>query len=224
MNNSLFASLFLVLLIGSAVAGSHDVILVGGGGSASILALRLTENPDVKVKMIERGIDRCDAFSEYVGFYGAFTTHLSNQSIVPDILEKSIYDEHIFTRELDTRSKRLISPRMLGGGTLRNGNAFSRLSAAEMEQLGSPLWTFNATTDDWKRLITYGKCLTGPCDTNAHGTTGPLESNTFEPDSNMAVIKQAYMDGFGLPIIDDSNDGTNLGISNMHRNIKVLPS
>ena len=111
---------------------------------------------------------------------------------------------------------------MFGGGATRNAQAFGRMSANEMLGFESYLWTFNATTDDWKQLFSYQKCLTHEgCDTNAHGTVGPLHDNTFEPDSILGGMADLFMAKFGMKWIDDSNDGTNLGMSVMHRNIKV---
>lgn len=211
--------LVLICCIFCCLAKNYDFIIAGGSASGVTLAYRLTENPSVSVLLLERGSNLCEQFSDTVGFYGSFTT--TPQSELPDILERSIYDRHFFTREINTQSVYVPLPTMLGGGALRNGNAFGRMSVEELAGFNSPLWTFNATNQDWKDLLTYRKCLTGNCNTFAHGTTGPLQYDTFELDNILELVADAYASQFNLTWNDDSNDGSILGLSVMHRNIKV---
>lgn len=217
---SLLFKLLFIAFAANAAAKSFDFIIIGGGSSGSMLAYRLTENPSVSVLMLERGEDRCETYHNIVGFYGTLMT--ADPAYMPNILSKGLDDRHFFTNEINMRSTYITVATMLGGGASRNGNAFGRMSAAEMEGFNSSLWTFNATTDDWKALFSFDGCFEGPCDTNAHGTTGPLRYKTFPLDPVLQTVNDTYSLHHGLGWDNDSNDGTNVGFSLLHRNIKTV--
>lgn len=218
MSTAVIFKLLFISFAVNAAAKSYDFIIVGGGSSGAMLAYRLTESKSTSVLMLERGEDRCDTYHGIVGFYGSLMT--ADPDYMHNILSKGIDDRHYFTNEVNRRSSYMTVATMLGGGATRNGNAFGRMSAAEMEGFNSSLWTFNATVEDWKDLFSFDGCLEGPCNTEAHGTRGPLRYKTFPLDPVLQVVNTTYSVHHGLAWDDDSNDGTNLGLSIMHRNIK----
>lgn len=211
--------IFVSLLITIVLSKNYDFIIIGGGAPGSVLAGRLSEDPNTKVLLLERGEDKCDVFENIVGFWGG--PNNAPLSEIPNLQSKSIYNRHMFSREVNTMSRYIPMPFMHGGAAIQNGNAFNRLSAEELEGFNSDLWTFDATNEDWKELFRYEQCLTSGCNTTAHGTTGPLTVNTFSPDSVLAVSQSAISSVFNLQPNEDSNGGNNRGMSIMPRNIKV---
>lgn len=208
-----------VVLISLSFARRYDFIIMGGGSPGAVLAARLSEDRKTKVLLIERGDNRCELFKNIVGFWGTSTT--VPPPLIPDFFERSIYNEHYYTREVNTVSRYIPVPYLAGGAGTTNGNAFSRLSADELNDFNSPLWTFDQTTEDWKDLYTYQQCVTSSCNTTAHGTRGPLVVDIYPPDNVLALVNNTLAAAFNLTWDEDSNDGTNRGISLMHRNIKV---
>lgn len=220
MSHLSIVGFFAIFYLSIASAKNYDYIITGASGAGSLLAYRLSENKKNKVLLIERGDDVCDVLSDAVGFWNSVFTLPPEE--IPDIASRSIYDRHWYTREINTQSVYVPVPTMLGGGVLRNGNAFGRMSSEEMAGFNSPLWTFNATTQDWKDIFTYNQCIESTCDTNAHGTSGPLLVDSFGLDSNLVNVNSVFQQQFGLQWDDDLNDGTNNALGLMHRNIKVV--
>lgn len=212
-----------IFLLGLLLLGAYaeDFVVIGGGSTGSVIGGRLSENPKEQVLILERGEDRCHIFEDIVGYW--ISDFNERPEISADLREKSIYDTHYYSREINQVSRYLPMPFQAGGAALRNGNAFSRLTESELAGFNSSLWTFDATTNDWKDLFYHVPCTTSAgCNPDAHGTRGILHTNTFPPDANVALARDAMMEYFNLSWNNDSNGRSNIGVSLMHRNIKVV--
>lgn len=216
-----WALLILGLLIASASAKSYDFVIVGGGSTGSVIAGRLSENKKTDVLLLERGEDRCHIFQDLVGYWNADYNERSELSA--DFRSKSIWDTHYYSREIDQNSRYLSMAFQAGGTALRNGGVFGRMAEADLARFNSSLWTWNATTEDWKDLFYHELCNTNAgCNTEAHGTRGILHTTTYPPDENVELARDALMEAFNLSWNPDSNSRSNFGVSLMHRNIKVV--
>lgn len=113
-------------------------------------------------------------------------------------------------KELENMSFGVLIGKVVGGGSVINGMAFDRASAADYnawEQLGNPGWGFNGLLPYFKKSTTFTPpTLTGPefnitCDASYYGTSGPLQASfpNFEyPD--VKTIWEAYRsEGYTSP-------------------------
>lgn len=90
------------------LAQSYDYIIVGGGTAGLCIAARLTENPDVKVGVLEAGQDRTDDPQVYT------------PSLYPTMIGREKYDWCFETVPQDGASgKKYSMPRgkLLGGSS-----------------------------------------------------------------------------------------------------------
>lgn len=62
------------------VSQDYDYVIVGGGTAGLCVAARLTENPDVKVAVLEAGADRMD------------DKQISTPSMYPTLIGREKYD------------------------------------------------------------------------------------------------------------------------------------
>lgn len=165
-----------------------DVVIVGGGPAGSVLATRLTENPDRTVLLIEAGPDYGDDLGNWP----------------PELLfsQEQPLESHSWGLRDAGNGMPLPRARLLGGSSAVNACYWIRGSASDFddwEALGNPGWGFDGL------LPYFLRAETDPLGGSLHGSTGPVKVWRTEKWSqgDLAVTDAAV--ALGLAKVDDVN-------------------
>ncbi|PVF95344.1 alcohol oxidase [Serendipita vermifera] len=189
---------------------SYDYVIVGAGASGLTVANRLTENPWVKVLVIEAGDLDAGEDEILIPRYalGAPAKYFYNIPSVPQ-------------PGLNNRSELLTAGKVVGGGTAVNGMFMPRGAKADYdiwEDLGNDGW-------GWSDLLPYfikSETFTPPpaalaqefgitYDMRYHGTRGPVQSS-YPPFLYPAVkLFLKAIQQFGSHVPNDYASGDALG-------------
>ena len=171
----------------------YDYVIVGGGSAGCVLAARLSENPDVRVLLLEAGgRDSHYLISMPIGFAKMTDgPHTWGFATAPQ--------RHANNREIPYAQARVI-----GGGSSINAEVFTRGNPADFDRWardeGSAGWSFS----DIQRYFVRSEkntFLSG----DWHGTTGPLGvSNIPDPQSMTRAFVQSCQEA-GIPYNPDFN-------------------
>jgi len=171
----------------------YDYVIVGGGSAGCVLAARLSENPAVRVLLLEAGgRDRHPYIHMPVGFSkmtsGPFTWGL-----------KTAPQRHANNREIPYAQARVI-----GGGSSINAEVYTRGHPADFDRWaneeGAAGWSFKEVQPYFLR--SEGNTILAG---ELHGTDGPLGvSNLPDPQRTSRAFVQACQE-FGMPYNPDFN-------------------
>jgi len=177
----------------------YDHIILGAGSAGSILAARLTEDPDRSVLVIEAGPDYAtiDSLPSEVKYGYATAT---------DIMT-SDHNWQFIGKGTPTATEVLI-PRgkVTGGSSAINGQVFLRGVPEDYNlwaQSGNDAWGFEDCFEYFKKLETdldFGE-------TDVHGGSGPIRMRRFkreEMNPDQQAFYQAALDA-GIPDSPDHN-------------------
>ncbi|KXN86109.1 Oxygen-dependent choline dehydrogenase [Leucoagaricus sp. SymC.cos] len=182
---------------GSTEQGHYDYIVVGGGTAGCVLANRLSEDPDVKVLLLEGGNAR-----------------LSWATRVPLLSTNFMGDENTAynwpsaptTGLADSRSLNIVCGKGLGGGSAINSMNYTRGLPLEYDlwsKDGRKGWSFNEIKDYFKKSE---KFVSTPKGTH-HGTDGEwIVRDMGDPYFPTAHACVEACVSLGLPYTDDIND------------------
>jgi len=171
---------------------SYDYVIVGAGSAGCVLAARLSEDPDVKVALIEAGPpDSMDNIHVPLAFAQLFKTRVDwdySTGPEPELQQRRIY---------------LPRGRMLGGSSGINAMIYIRGHRADYDEWrddGHAGWGYDDLLPYFKRAEDNERGADA-----FHGAGGPLtvsESRSKHPwmDSFMAAVDDA-----GLPRNPDFN-------------------
>lgn len=179
---------------------AYDYIITGAGSAGCVLAARLTEDPDVKVLLIEAGgSDRHPFFHMPAGF-AKMTKGIASWgwSTIP---QKHMKDRVFWY----TQAK------VLGGGSSINAQVFTRGNPKDYDEWaaldGCKGWSFRDILPYFKRSEDNQRF------SNAyHGTGGPLG---VRAPINPLPINEAFIRAgqeYGLPYNPDFNGANQLGV------------
>lgn len=144
------------------VQNAYDYLIIGGGSSGCVLAARLSEDPDVKVLLIEAGgRDRSMLFHMPAGF-AKMTKGIASWgwSTVPQ-------------KGLNGRSLWYTQAKVIGGGSTINAQVYTRGNARDYDR-----WSDEYGCDGWsyRELLPYFKRAEGNerFHDDYHGSEGEL--------------------------------------------------
>lgn len=177
---------------------AYDYVIVGGGSAGCVLAARLSEDPSVKVCLIEAGgRDRHPYIHMPVGFAKMTTGPLTWGLVTAP-------QKHVNMREIP-----YAQARVLGGGSSINAEVFTRGHPSDYDRWvteGAAGWGF----DDIRKyfLRSEGNSILAG---DWHGTDGPLAvSSTPDPNPTTRAFVQACQE-VGMPYNPDFNGAVQQG-------------
>ena len=186
-----------------------DYIIIGAGSVGCVLANRLTEQPDVKVLLLEAGGKDTNPF---IHIPGGFMKTLANPRV------NWCYETEPVE---NAKGRRIAYPRgkVLGGSSSINGHVYIRGQPRDYDtwaQMGNRGWSY----DDVKPYFLKSEHREGEGDSGFHGSDGPL--NVADPRERH-VLSEAFMDAaesLGVPRTQDNNGAQNDGVGYFHNAMK----
>ncbi|KAI4133471.1 MAG: hypothetical protein LQ338_000207 [Usnochroma carphineum] len=205
----------MVSLISPAAfaASTFDYVIAGGGTAGLTLAARLTENPTVRVGILEAGIDRTD------------DPTVLTPGFAPLMWENPDYDWIFKTVPQTHGNNRVIAhPRgkQLGGSSAINFDYWTHASRQDIDNwgaLGNPGWSWKELLPYYLKSETYHpppasvseQVDTAFIDPAVHGRSGPVQ-DSFPPyyDSFYKAWEPTYKN-LGLGPTGDPKGGLATG-------------
>ncbi|KAJ8115514.1 hypothetical protein OPT61_g2845 [Boeremia exigua] len=187
---------------------TYDYVIVSGGLTGLVVAHRLSENSSQSVLVLESGpiTEDIDTIIPTLGnnINSAMQYDINS---APDTSQKG-------------KSVPVLVGKVVGGGSVINGMAFDRASAADYnawEQLGNPGWGWNGLLPYFKKSTTFtppqltGKEFNITYDASFYGKSGPIQASypNFEfPD--VKVMWEAFKSA-GYPTPKEHGAGDAVG-------------
>ena len=185
-----------------------DILVIGGGAAGCVVASRVSANPDLRVTLVEAGIDAPPGHDNAI-LWDSFPGHA--------YFEPRHHWTDLRVRlqatppagAPDTRAlRRYEQGKVMGGGSSINGMMANRGAAADYDE-----WhAMGATGWDWAGVLPYYRRLEHDLDFPdhpEHGADGPLPVRRVPMDEWPGFNRQvgAALDGIGVPQIADQNAG-----------------
>ncbi|MDE0978266.1 MAG: GMC family oxidoreductase N-terminal domain-containing protein [Arenicellales bacterium] len=178
----------------------HNIVIVGGGTAGSVLASRLSEDPNIFVTLLEAGPG-----------HEAYDSTVLEPINATDVWTGE--GENVVSQAMASRtgSISMIQNRMLGGTSAANGLATLRGQPADYDswaEAGLTGWSWEDVKNTFiaaERDIDFGN-------TPIHGGEGPLPVRRWRRDE-LAHGQAAFFDGMikgGQPVATDINDPSQL--------------
>ncbi|XP_059617449.1 glucose dehydrogenase [FAD, quinone]-like [Phlebotomus argentipes] len=194
----------------------YDFIIVGAGSAGSVVANRLTENPDWKVLLLEAGDDP------------------PIESAVPQLVIGMLQTKYDWNYRVEKSDKySLYFPKggywprgkMLGGSSSINGMMYVRGNKRDYdnwESLGNPTW-------EWDNVLQYFKKSEDNQDPEIanedggyyHSTTGPMSVELSSSNETINEIILAAARELGFKFVLDTNGHEQIGFTMSQSTIRA---
>ncbi|MFK4265308.1 GMC family oxidoreductase [Streptomyces milbemycinicus] len=180
-------------VVADAIRPAYDFIVCGGGTSGSVVARRLSDNPEASVLLLEAG----------------------GSDRVPSVVDCTLWMSNIGSERdwgyhaqpspsLNGRTPPLPMGKVLGGGSSINASVWARGHRNDFdfwaEESGDPGWSYASVLDIYRRVENW----TGPADPR-RGTGGPLRVSLPENPVPLASALVEAASGRGIPAVADLN-------------------
>ncbi|KAI9858036.1 MAG: hypothetical protein M1824_004502 [Vezdaea acicularis] len=200
--------------LNAPLAESYDYVICGGGISGLVVGMRLSEDPNINVLVIEAGDpDHYEEFIQVPQFVGS------------DI--GSQYDWKLTTEPqsyLDGAVRPMPQGKVLGGGSILNAMCWNRGGQQDYdawETLGNPGWSWSSLLPYFKKSETYNADFSQEIgneysifgDPSVHGYDGPIHVSYPKYFYSQSINFFSALNRLGVPTAYDPNDGTTAGAS-----------
>jgi choline dehydrogenase len=182
--------------------GEFDYIIVGAGSAGCILANRLSQNPELKVLLIDAG-----GTDNYLWIHIPVGYLYCINNPKTDWMFKTVAQPGLNGRSL-------IYPRgkVLGGSSSINGMIYMRGQSQDYDEwaslTGDNSWSWVAVLEHFKNIEDYHG---GPSD--FHGSGGEWRVEKQRLSWKILEAFKAAANQFGIPSVEDFNQGCNEGVS-----------
>lgn len=176
-----------------------DYIIVGGGSAGCALAGRLSENPDVKVALLEEGPSDWNPYIHIPVTY--YKTAKGN------LLHRYPYVRSAAQAPLSNPT--MVQARVLGGGSSVNAMLYVRGNPEDYDEwaaLGATGWNFKSVLPYFKRSEGNSRF-----DNAFHSSEGPLKVSDQNYTHPLTKVWLQACQQAGLPYIPDFNAGSKDG-------------
>lgn len=177
-----------------AIAPRYDFVVCGSGSSGSVVAGRITENPDVSLLLLEAGgTDDVPAVRDP----SQWTLNLGSERDWNFVSQPSAH--------LNGRSISLSMGKVLGGGSSVNVMVWARGHPSDWDyfaaEAGDESWGYYSVLDIYRRIEDWH----GPCDPKYRGVGGPMfVAPALDPNPlAMAIVEGAR--SIGIPSYASNN-------------------
>ncbi|PWY84786.1 glucose dehydrogenase [Aspergillus heteromorphus CBS 117.55] len=195
---------------------TFDCIIVGAGVAGCVLASRIsTSRPDLRILLVEAGVEKDDRTSGAMAFTGGFDSDIEwNYRSVPQ------------ERKFGGDTVCLTSGKIVGGGSAVNYQVFTRGPAVDYNQWADIVrderWSWDALLPYFKKVETWFPSAEmmdrGIVPSESHGSSGPIKvshaTNSGKPRNYPLREKtRRFLELLGHRQASDINAGSPLGYS-----------